>query len=97
VRTWDRGWAEARSELPRWLADCPDGFVSYNRWYLVVLFRRIRQEGELASLAEMLGAVADRRGWGPWVEAVGALAGGAGPEACKSDEARYLYEDLSSP
>ena len=97
VLTWDRGWNDSRLLMPDWLADAPGGFAGHNRWFLTALFRRVRAQGGLTTLAEMLGAVSHRRDWKPWSEAVSALAAGDGPEACTSDEAKSLYEALSSP
>ena len=97
MTTWERGWADARLLMPEWLADCPDWFAGNNRVFLMALFRRVHAQGGLSTLAQMLRAVSHRRGWKPWSEAVGALATGDGPEGCTSDEAKSLYEELSSP
>jgi tetratricopeptide (TPR) repeat protein len=97
VTTWERGWDDSRSLMPEWLADCPDAFPGTSRVFLLALFRRIRTQGGLPALAEMLSAVSQRRGWKPWSEAVSALAAGDGPDGCKSDEAKRLYEELSAP
>ena len=97
MTTWDCGWADSQSLMTGWLADSPDWFAGHNRVFLVALFRRVRAKGGLHTLAEMLRAVSHRRDWEPWSEAIDALATGDGPEGCTSDEAKCLYEELSSP
>ena len=95
VTTWITGWAASQALLLEWLPTCPDWLIVYARVRLVALFRKVREQGGLVTLAEILRTVADRTSWKPWSEAVSALASGDGPRGCTSAEARRIYDELS--
>ncbi len=95
VTTWTNGWINAQSLMPDWLAKSPIWFSSFNHGRLVALFRRIREQGGLSTLAEMLRAVEDRACWKPWSEALSALDSGNGPPGGLSAEASRIFDELS--
>jgi tetratricopeptide (TPR) repeat protein len=97
VATWEVGWGAARSQVTEWLANCPGWFPHLSRVRLGALIRKVREQGGLSELAEMLRAVEDRPHWKPWSEAVAALVAGAGREACSSDEANLAYDAITRP
>jgi hypothetical protein len=94
VTTWTKGWTASQPIVREWLTKCPNWFVLSNRILIVALVRKVREQGELPSLAEVLRTVEDRTWWKPWSEAVAALGAGAGPDGCTSDEAKKLYQQL---
>ena len=95
VTTWMNGWAATQALMPEWLSKCPGWLIPVARLHLVALFRKVREQAGLVTLAEMLCTAADRTEWKPWSEAVSALASGDGPGACSSAEARRIYDELS--
>ena len=95
LSTWTTGWHAAQPLMADWLTSCPGWFARISGIRLLALFRKVREQGGLSTLASMLRDVADRSWWKPWSEAVSALDSGAGPEACTSPEAKRIYNDLS--
>jgi hypothetical protein len=95
VTTWASGWDAAQLLMPYWLANCPAWYLHVVRIRLLALFRKIREQGGLPTLAEMLRGVEHQAHWKPWSEAVSTLASGSGREACTSEESRSLYDRLS--
>jgi hypothetical protein len=95
VTTRTTGWAAAQSLMPEWLGTCPAWYVHRIGNWLVVLFRKIREQDGMPALAEMLRGVEHQDHWKPWSDAVSALASGNGHDACTSDESRSIYDRLA--
>ena len=94
VTTWDTHWSASRTQMPEWLAKCPSWLVAISRVRLAALVRKIREQGELPDLAEMLRAVEDRPHWKPWSEVVSAVTSGTVPAAWGSPEAERIHAAL---